>query len=527
MRLSDTASRPPAAARRPGLILKASIFATGCAGIVAEFVLSTLATYLKGNGVFQWTVVMSLMLFAMGLGSRLSRHIRKNLLDNFIIIEFILSALSASSAALAYGLAAFTVNVNLFVYALSLLIGGLIGFEIPLVTRLNESHEALRTNIAGVMEKDYYGSLLGGLFFAFFALPHLGLTYTPIVLGAINFLVASALLWSFLGLTARPRLLAGAFALCLAYLIGLAVLAEPVVMYGEQSRYKDKVVLSRQTAYQKIVLTRYRDDYWLYINGQLQFSSFDEQRYHEPLVHPALLLAADRSEVLILGGGDGLALREILKYPEVKKVTLVDLDPVMTELARTQPILTRINRGSMADPRVEIVNRDAAEYLRESGRLFGVIIIDLPDPDSVDLMHLYDLGFYRLVAKSLGVGGVMVTQATSPFFSRDAFLCLYKTMKASGLSVLPYHNQVPTMGEWGWLLAASSAMISESELKARTMGLDFGRVETRFINRDAMTAMAHFGKDTFYPGWEEDLRVNTRHRPVLHTYYGRGAWTVY
>ena len=164
-------------------VLKISIFATGCAGIVAEFVLSTLATYLVGNAVLQWTVVMSLMFFAMGLGSRVSSIFREKLLDTFIIIEFILSLLCASSAALAYGLAAYTPYTSLLIYTQGLAIGFLIGLEIPLVTRLNNAYEELRSNIAAIMEKDYYGSLLGGLVFAFFALPHLGpVSYTHLTL---------------------------------------------------------------------------------------------------------------------------------------------------------------------------------------------------------------------------------------------------------------------------------------------------------------------------------------------------------
>ncbi len=210
---------------RISLVLKIAIFATGCAGIVAEFVLSTLATYLIGNAVFQWTMVMSLMLFAMGMGSRLSKLFRYRLLDTFILVEFSLSILCSSSAVLAYGLAAYTAHINIIIYLVAMVIGALIGFELPLVMRLNEAHEELRTNIAAVMEKDYYGSLLGGLFFAFFGLPCLGLTYTPIILGAINFLVASLLLWSFFHLIQKKKMVVSAFAASCLFLILLAVLA--------------------------------------------------------------------------------------------------------------------------------------------------------------------------------------------------------------------------------------------------------------------------------------------------------------
>jgi len=512
---------------RVGLILKVAIFATGCAGIVAEFVLSTLATYLLGDAVFQWTVVMSLMLFAMGLGSRFSRRFGRNLLDAFILIEFTLSLLCASSSVIAYGLAGRVANLNLLIYSLALGIGLLIGLEIPLVTRINQAYEELKTNIAGVMEKDYYGALLGGLFFAFFALPRLGLTYTPIILGAINFLVASLLLVLFHRLVRFRLTTAVACLLSTAALIALAFLAEPIVMHGEQSRYRDKVVLVKQTAYQKIVITQWRDDYWLFINDQEQFSTLDEERYHEPLVHPALSLAADKGRVLILGGGDGLALREVLKHPGVEAVVLVDLDPAMTTLAAELPVLKDINRGSMSDRRVRVVNQDAAAFLEGDDGLYGTVIIDLPDPDSSDLMHLYSEGFYRLVKSHLAPGGVMVTQAASPFFAPKAFLCILKTIQAAGLTCLPYHNQVPTMGEWGFVLGVRAEEMNPPELKRRVLSLDFWGLETRFLNPEAMISMVHFGKGVLEPEELAKVQVNTSLKPVLFKYYRQGKWEAY
>lgn len=512
---------------RVGLVLKVSIFATGCAGIVAEFVLSTLATYLIGNAVFQWTIVMSLMLFAMGVGSRLSKFFHQWLLDTFILIEFGLSVLCASSAALAYGLAAYTSHINLLIYAMALIIGGLIGCEIPLVTRLNEAYEELRSNIATVLEKDYYGALLGGLFFAFFALPHLGLTYTPIVLGTINFLVASLLLWFFFGLIRRKTTVVVAFAACCLYLVSLGALARPIIMYGEQRQYRDKVIYSQQTPHQKIVMTQWKEYYWLYINGQEQFSSFDEEKYHEPLVHPAMKLAADRGAVLILGGGDGVALREVWKHADVKSVTLVDLDKAMTDLAAQHPVLMDINDSSMKDHRLKVVNEDAITFLRENAGLYGVIIIDLPDPDDIDLMHVYSVTFYRLVARHLRPGGVMVTQATSPYFSPQAFWCIIKTIREARLTPLPYHNQIPTMGEWGWVLAVRAAEADEQALKRRVLAEDFDGLKTRFLNNDAMIAMIHFGKGVLDPNQMEMIKVNTLNTPVLHRYYWAGPWSMY
>lgn len=515
------------ATRRAGIILKVCIFATGCSGIVAEFVLSTLATYLKGNAVFQWTIVMSLMLFSMGVGSRLSKLFKRDLLDTFILTEFALSILSASSAIVAYGLAAQIAYVNIVIYCLALVIGGLIGFEIPLVTRLNEQYEELRSNIATIMEKDYYGSLVGGLFFAFFALPHLGLTYTPIVLGSVNFLVASLLLWSFFGIISRRRTLSIAFGATCALLGLLFVSAKPIILFGEQQQYRDKIIYTRQTPYQKIVMTQWKEHYWLYINGQVQFSSYDEERYHEPLVHPAMNLRGNPTDVLVLGGGDGLALREIWKYPSVQSVTLVDLDPVMTQLAASHPVLVEINQGSMRDPRLTVVNRDAAAFLREDGHLYGVVIIDLPDPDTIDLMHVYAESFYRLVAQHIQRSGIVVTQASSPHFTPRAFICIKKTLQAAGFSTAAYHNQVPTMGEWGWVLGMHKTAVDEQSLRDRLLLLDFSMLETKFLNNDAMISMLHFGKGIFDSEKEAAIEINTQLNPVLHRYYLDASWGVY
>ncbi len=513
--------------RRVSLVLKIAIFATGCAGIVAEFVLSTLATYLVGNAVFQWTMVMSLMLFAMGLGSRLSKSFSKDLLDLFIIIEFCLSILCASSAVIAYGLFGYTSYTDLIIYITAMTIGGLIGFEIPVVTRLNEAYEELRYNIAEVMEKDYYGSLLGGLFFAFFALPYLGLTYTPIILGTINFAVASVLLFFFFKLVKRKKLVTAAFACTAIYLTGLAVLANPIIMFGEQKQYMDKVIYAEQTPYQKIVMTRFKDYYWLYINGQEQFATFDEERYHEPLVHPAMMLSNTKDKVLILGGGDGLALREIFKHDGVESVTMVDLDPAMTRLAVKHPILLDINEGSMLDKRLKVVNQDAAAFLKEDNTLYSVIIIDLPDPDTIDLMHLYSLSFYRLLARHLKEDGAMVTQATSPYFSQKAFLCILKTIREAGFNAIPYHNQIPTMGEWGWVLATKQNGLTQDKIKKRLMSLNFNNIPSKFINNDAVVSILHFGKGSISPQILKELSVNTKLNPVLHKYYRTGAWAMY
>ncbi|SMC68957.1 spermidine synthase [Desulfocicer vacuolatum DSM 3385] len=506
--------------------LQIALFATGCSGIVAEFVLSTLATYLMGNATFQWTMIMSIMLFAMGVGSAYSRHFKTRLLDTFVFVEFTLSSLCSVSAMLCFGLSPLLESRELVIYPLAFGIGFLIGLEIPIVTRLNSQYEALRTNISKVLEMDYFGSLIGGILFAFVFLPVLGFIYTPVLLGGINFLVASWLLWRFFDLTTYKKTLVGSF-ITVLLLMGTSLwFAGDIVAFSEQKKYKDTIIYAVQTKFQKIVITRWKKDYWLFINGQEQFSTFDEEKYHEPIVHPAMAMAPSRKKVLILGGGDGLAAREVLKYADVESLTLVDLDPVMTELATHHPILSKINNKAFSHEKTTIVNGDGALFLEKSPQLYNVIIIDLPDPDSMDLMHLYSHHFYHTVKAHLSRGGVMITQASSPFFARKAFLCINKTIQAAGFSTLPMHNAIPTLGQWGWILAVDKKLISAKALKEVASQLTFDNVETRFLSQGAMVSMIHFGKGVF-DVTNEKIKINTSQFPVLYRYYHQGTWGVY
>jgi spermidine synthase len=511
--------------RRLSFILKICVFATGCAAMVTEYTLATLASYLLGDSIRQWTIVISLMLFSMGLGSRYSRKFEAQLLDRFVLIEFGLSFLCTFSAMFCFWISAYTINFGLVIYAVACMIGFMTGLEIPLITRINQSYESLRENISSVMEYDYYGGLLGGALFAFVLLPFLGLTYTPVLIGSLNLLVASLILWYFPDRLMRPRILNIQFAaLFLVSVLAFAV-AKPIVLYGEQHKYKDKIVYQEQTRYQKIVVTQWKEDYWLFINGSTQFSTYDEERYHEPLVHPLMGLIKERKDILLLGGGDGLAAREILKYPDVENLTLVDLDPAMTRLARQDTIFLSINQGSLNDPRVRVVNQDAYQFIKNSGDLYDAVIIDLPDPKSVSLSLLYSLGFYKMVEKHLKPFGSMVTQSTSPLYSPEAFLCIKKTMEAAGFSTVPYQNSVPSMGQWGWVIGVRHEAMPAQRLKQELLTLEFADIETRFFNRDAMISMAHFGKGLFEK--EAQIEPNTQFDHNILKYYRQGNWDVY
>ncbi len=514
--------------KKNSFVLKAAIFATGFAGIVAEYILSTLATYFIGNSIFQWTMIVSLMLFCMGLGSRLSKLITNNLIQNFLLLEAGLSLLVAFSSVLVYTLAAVSDYYGIVIYGLSMTVGLLIGLEIPLVVRINKEYEDLKSNISSILEKDYYGSLVGGVFFAFVGLPILGLSYTPFVLGIINFLVAVIVLYRFND-NIKPqkarRLKAGLLLVFATLLLGITY-TEPIIQWGEQKKYKDKVVYSEQSKYQKIVLTEWKDEHWLYLNGNLQFCSLDEKMYHEPLVHPIMQLHPNPQRVLILGGGDGCAVRELLKYEQVQKIDMVDLDPKMTELGSKHPTLIEINKGSMHSEKLSIYNKDAYIHLEANlDAFYDVIIADLPDPRNIELGRLYSHEFYTLCHRKLRPNGLIITQAGSPYFATNAFNCIDKTIQSAGFNTVKMHNQVLSMGEWGWILGTKNKALSSKNLKTKLQKLEFEKIETRWINTEAMQLITSFGKE--FHNTQDAVEVNKIHNPVLYQYYLKGNWDIY
>ncbi len=462
----------------------------------------------------------------MGLGARITKMMEGNLLEKFIWIEITLSILASLVSLITYSAATYTMYTGVVIYGLCIVIGLLIGMEIPLVIRINDSFETLKVNVSSMMENDYYGSLLGGVFFAFFGLPFLGLTYTPFVLGFVNYSVAIVLLvvlWKDLDISIKTRLSLSNFAVLILLITGL-LSANSIVAHGEEMRYKDKVIYAKQTKYQKLVITQSHSDYWLFINGNQQLSTVDEIMYHEPLVHPLLKLCPNPMDILILGGGDGCAAREVLKYDQVKSITMVDLDPDMTRLAAEHPVLSEINQHALDDKKVTIINQDGYTYLEKENKYYDIIIIDLPDPKTIELGRLYSYEFYKLCYKVMRPNGLIITQAGSPYFAARAFKCIDKTMAEAGFSTVPLHNQVVTLGEWGWISGAKS--LSKTQFKEGMVNLDFDDIPTKWINHEAMTLMTSFGKDfTINP--KDSIEVNTIHNPVLFKYYMNGEWDLY
>lgn len=332
--------------KRQSFFLKSAIFATGVSGLVAEFIFSTLASYFIGDTIVQWTVVLSIMLFSMGVGSRLSSRVEKDLLSIFLSIEIGLSLLICLSPLFIYGLAGFTQYIHILIYTLAALVGCAIGFEIPLVIRLNEGYEGLNKNISSIMSYDYVGSLVGGLAFAFIGLPFLGIKNSAFLFGMFNLLAALTVVIVFWEKLKAIKLRVGLSMGLAFFILSISFIkSDSIKMYGEQSRFKDKIVHVVESKYQKLVVTKWLQEHWLYINGNLQMTTLDEYLYHEPMIHPVMSLVEDPKNILIIGGGDGFNAKELLKYEAIETIDLVDLDPEMTKLGAAFPSFVKANLG--------------------------------------------------------------------------------------------------------------------------------------------------------------------------------------
>ncbi|HEX2095252.1 MAG TPA: polyamine aminopropyltransferase [Longimicrobiaceae bacterium] len=435
-------------------------------GLIYELVAGALASYVLGDSVTQFSTVIGTYLFAMGIGSWLSRFITRGLTARFVTIELMVAVVGGLSSTFLFLAFAYTGAFRFLLYATVVLVGILVGLEIPLLMRILRERFEFKDVVANVLTFDYLGALGASLLFPIVLVPQLGLVRAALLFGIINAAVA---LWStflFRDSLGARRILQGACVAVLA-LLGLGMVgAERITRLAEGDIYADQVIFSRNSRYQRIVLTAWKDDLRLFLNGHLQFSSRDEYRYHEALVHPGLAALPGARRVLVLGGGDGLAVREVLKYPG-PEVTLVDLDPEMTRLFSTHQVLTGLNEGALKSPRVRVVNADAFVWLARNEEMFDFVVVDLPDPSNYAVGKLYTTAFYRLLARRLSRDGLVVVQSTSPMFARTAFWSIVETLKASGLRTYPYHVYVPSFGEWGFVLAGRGGYTPPARLPER------------------------------------------------------------
>ncbi|MFO1268441.1 MAG: polyamine aminopropyltransferase [Rubrivivax sp.] len=470
--MSTAARARPAPAE---VALLASVFVVAACGLVYELAAGALASYLLGDSVLQFSTVIGTYLFAMGLGSWLSRLVERQLVAQFLRIELLVglvgglmpAALFAAYNAMPHewgfsGGAAFRV----LLYGCVLLVGLLVGLEIPLVMRILKRHfgerYALKELVSEVLTFDYLGALVVAVAFPLLFVPHLGLVRTGVFFGLLNAAVAVWALVLFRGELRRFGAHALACAAVVAALFAAMLGAARLTTWAEDQFYGEGIILRESSDYQRVVVTRSSAGaIRLFLNGNLQFHSRDEYRYHEALVHPALAAHGAPKRVLVLGGGDGLAVREVLRHAGVEQVTLVDLDPHITQLFTRNALLAELNGHSLSNPKVHVVNADAFTWLEQHARAtaagtaapFDIVIADFPDPSNYALGKLYTTSFYQRADAVLAAGGWIVVQTTSPLVARRSFWTVVATLEAVGFSTWPYHALVPSFGEWGFVLA--------------------------------------------------------------------------
>jgi spermidine synthase len=439
-------------------LLYVTVLVIATCGLIYELIVGTLASYLLGDSITQFSTVIGVYLFALGIGAWLSGFIDKGVATRFVEIELAVALTGGLSAPFLFATFSSGASFRVALYGMVTVIGTLVGLEIPLLLRIMKDQLQFKDLVSRVLTFDYLGALFASLLFPIVLVPKLGLVRTSLAFGLLNGLVG---LWStFLLEPVLPsvtRLRVKAVLVSVLLLVGLAMGGTMTEVFEEQL-YNDEVVHAQSTPYQRIVVTRGHRGFSLFLNGNLQFAAVDEYRYHEALVVPAMRAAKQVKQVLILGGGDGLAAREVLRFPEVERVTLVDLDPAMTRLAVQYEELAELNGHSLEHPRLRVINDDAFRFLDETSETFDVAIVDFPDPNNFSLGKLYTTKFYGLLKRRLGEGGVAVIQSTSPLFARRSFWCIDETVRAAGFATRPYHVWVPSFGEWGYVLASTSSM---------------------------------------------------------------------
>ncbi|MFJ4922472.1 polyamine aminopropyltransferase [Streptomyces sp. NPDC088725] len=478
LRRFGSGARLPVRADAGRFLILGVVFICAACGLVYELELVALASYLIGDSVTQASVVLSLMVFAMGIGSLLAKRLRCRAAVGFGLVEAALALVGGYSALVLYASFAWMGEPRYALVGFSLTIGVLIGAEIPLLMTLIQrvSRQDADGTVADLFAADYVGALAGGLAFPFLLLPWLGQLTGALVTGALNVAAGGALvLWVFgRDLTRRSRWL-----LMTANVVVLSLLAVATVLVGDFERaarravYGDRVRVAVHTDLQEIVLTGDRKGPLdLYLDGRLRVSGRDEYRYHEALVHPAM--RGPHARVLILGGGDGLAAREVLRYADVRTVTVVELDPWVARLARTDPALAALNGHAYGDPRLRAVYEDAFTYLRTArSEAYDVIICDLPNPGITPSTKLYSEEFYGLAGRMLSDGGRLAVHAGSLTSRPRAYWTVDATLRAAGFGTSPYRatgrpsgfaagpdrarDRRPVASDWGFVLAGRGA----------------------------------------------------------------------
>jgi spermidine synthase len=495
--------------RTPLLFLNVIIIAT--CGLIYELLAGTLSSYVLGDSVTQFSLIIGIYLFAMGVGSWLSRYIDKHIAEKFIDIELAVAVLGGFSAPLLFLTFAYVSYFSIVLYTMVFLIGTLVGLEIPLLMRILKDELDFKDLVSRVLAFDYIGALAASLLFPIFLVPKLGLNRTSLLFGMLNAGVAIWATWLLEPLIKKNLNLMRIKGFVIIVLLLIAFIkADKLTTLAEDALFIDNIIYAKSSAYQRIVVTKGKTGYALFLNGNLQFNSFDEYRYHEALVHPAFAAYGENAKrILVLGGGDGLAVREVLKYKSVEHVTLVDLDPEMTSVSKHVAALGELNKNSLDDPRVHVTNADAFVWLDGiETEPFDIAIIDFPDPNNFALGKLYTTRFYNLLKSKLKPDSAVVIQCTSPLIARNSYWCIIKTLEAVGFAVKPYQTTVPSFGVWGYALVK----LQPFEIPSKPP-----EVELKFLNDDSFASMFEFSTDMMLP--DAEIEINRLDNQALVRYY--------
>lgn len=515
-----------------------SMFFTGASGLINEYILSTVSTYILGNSIEQFSITIALMLGFMGVGGALQKYINDdNLLLKFVLLEILLSLLGGITPIAVYSAHTFIPNhFALIQYFFISSIGFLIGFEIPFIIRISQKYtQKLNASLSIVLGADYIGSFVGALVWVYLLLPFIPIYKISFIVSGVNLFVGYITY-----LYARKIEHTKEWLINIMFIIATTILlvgyfnSEKINKYLEQKLYEDPIVEEFNTKYQHIILTHnvQLNDYRLYINGNTQFSSLDEKRYHELLVHPAMSMVNKPENILVIGGGDGFAVREIKKYSSVKNITLIDLDPDMVKFSQNNKIMKELNKSAFDDieiinpdwitpgqltrtkdkKTVNVINIDADKMLWNLKEKFDVIIIDLPDPSSIELAKLYSKEFFLKLKKVMKPTTVGSIQSTSPYHAKESFLCIGNTIEASGLKTMPYQYNIPSFGQWGWWLFGNIQDKVNIE------------VETDFLTSEVFESAKVFGKGELQ---SKEVVINTLMFPKLFHIYANNSWLRY
>lgn len=514
-------------------VLLGSVFIIAACSLLYELLISTISSYFLGSSITQFSITIGLFMTFMGVGSFLSKFIKKNLLEWFLKIEILLGIVGGLSAFILYFTFSLTKNYYLTAFIIIGLLGTLIGLEIPLVTRIINKQSNLRVTVANVFSYDYIGALIASLIFPLILLPYLGVMRTAFIVGFINLFVALINVMAFKNYIKRKMYYFQIVIFLMIALIAGFIYSFKIVSYFEQYLYQNKVIFTKQTPYQRIVVTSHDNDLRLYIDGNLQFCSVDEHRYHEPLVHLPMLLAENRENILVLGGGDGLAAREILKYKDVNQIDIVDIDVGITDLAVNNDIFTSLNKNSFKNNKVHIHNTDAYKFLEEDcNALYSVVIIDLPDPNDTSLGKLYSKEFYTVLKSRLAKNAVVITQSTSPYVAKKAYWCIKHTIDTVFKQSIPLNVYVPSFGWWGFVLTqnnyesisnpknlTSDSVVYYAKKKiSEKLNSSSEKLNLKFLNLQTLEALFIFDNDIK----EVPTEINTLNTQKLVKYYEEG-----